>query len=121
MPSINKAVIIGHVGFIKELQYTQGGSPTINFSVATRRNENTTDWHQITAYRNTAENAAKYIDKGDLVYVEGQITYDVGKDGKKYTNIIAFSVWNLSSKGQRRNEPASQRNEKSPDEDLIPF
>ena len=57
--SINKVILIGHVGKDPEIRYTQGGAPVANFSLATNETwsgqtgekQERTDWHKIVAWR----------------------------------------------------------------------
>jgi single-strand DNA-binding protein len=81
--SYNKICIIGNLGRDPELRYTQQNVPVCTFSVATsekRRDKNgesesgeTTTWFRVTAWRNQAEAASKYLKKGSQVYVEGRL------------------------------------------------
>lgn len=79
MSSLNKVMIIGRLGRDPELRYTQSGMAVANFNVATDesyvdKNGNKvdrTEWHRVVVYQKTAENCAKYLSKGSLVYVEG--------------------------------------------------
>lgn len=52
-----------------------------------------TEWHSIVLWRSLAELAAKYLQKGSLVYVEGKLktrSYDDRDGTKRYvTEIIA--------------------------------
>ncbi len=78
---LNRVMIIGRLGQDPELRYSQAGAPFCNFSVATDesytdRDGNRverTEWHRITVFQRSAENCAKYLGKGSLVYVEGSI------------------------------------------------
>lgn len=60
-----------------------------------------TSWHRIVVFGKQAENCEQYLDKGQQVFIEGEIDYQEydDKDGnKKYaTNIIAENVQFLSS------------------------
>lgn len=78
---LNKAMIIGRLGRDPELRYTQEGKPVCSMSAATdesytdRNGEKVerTEWHRIVVYGKTAENCARYLAKGSLVYVEGAL------------------------------------------------
>lgn len=101
---INKVLLIGRTPAKPSLKEGKTGTKYCSFSVATNSGygENKkTDWHDITAFNNTAEKCAQYIEKGTLVLVEGRISYDkYEKDGKtvKTTKIIADYVTFLSGK-----------------------
>ncbi len=64
--------ILGNVGNVQDLRYTQGGVAVISFSVAVNRKwdggEETT-WWKVAAWRHTAEIVAEYVKKGDKIMV----------------------------------------------------
>jgi len=81
--SINKLILVGHVGRDPEVQATSNGHKVANFSLATNRRiprdngfEERTEWHRLTVWNRLAELAEQYIRKGDRLYVEGRIQYD---------------------------------------------
>jgi single-strand DNA-binding protein len=108
--SVNKAILIGHLGRDAETKFTPGGTAVTKFSVATSRRwkdkqsgewKEETDWTNITLWQ--AENLANYLTKGKQVYVEGRIhtrSYD-DKDGKKVysTEVVADEVILLGGQG----------------------
>lgn len=109
MPSVNKAIIVGHVGLAPELRKTSSGKSVVSFNVATnekRQGNEATEWHSIVAWEKQAEFAAEHIEKGDMVYVEGRITTRSweSEGQKKYkTEIVGYSVqllWKKSPKPQ---------------------
>ena len=79
--------IIGHLGKDPEVRETQN-SHVGRFSVATTENkknaagewEKETTWHNVKVLGDQAKNAGKYLSKGSLVDIEGEIIYG------KYTN-----------------------------------
>ena len=93
--SLNKVMLIGHLGRDPEMRYTPGGDPVVNFSIATSRtwtdqgtNERreATEWHNIVAWRRLAETCQRYLRKGSLVYIEGRLetrSWDDRETGKK--------------------------------------
>ena len=81
MASVNKAILIGHVGRDPEVTHMQNGDAVAKFSIATtdtwkdksgQRHENTV-WHNIVIFRKLGEIAGEYLKKGSLVYLEGRI------------------------------------------------
>jgi single-strand DNA-binding protein len=81
--SINKLILVGHVGRDPEVQATANGKKVAHFSLATNRRiqresgfEERTEWHRLTVWDRLAELAEEYIRKGDRLYVEGRIQYD---------------------------------------------
>ena len=100
--SLNRVMLIGHVGKDAELKYTPSGNAQAKFSVATNHNtkkgdqwESETTWHNVILWGDSAERLAGHITKGKAVYVEGRIqtrTWDDDK-GKHYmTEVIAQTV-----------------------------
>jgi len=108
--SVNKVILIGHLGRDAETKFTTSGAAKTTFSVATNRRwkdqqtgewKEETDWHNIILWRQ--ENLANYLTKGKQVYVEGRLqtrNYD-DKDGKKVyvTEVVAEDVVLLSGRG----------------------
>lgn len=82
--SINKIVLVGHVGRDPDVQITAAGTKIAHFSLATSRRiprqngviEERTEWHRITCWDRLAEIAEDYIRKGDRLYIEGRMEYD---------------------------------------------
>lgn len=92
---LNKVILIGRLGRDPECRYLPNGDAVCNFSIATSESwkdqsgqkKERTEWHAITLYRKLAEIAAKYLQKGSLVYLEGRIQSRkyTGKDGIERT------------------------------------
>ncbi len=105
--SVNKVILVGHLGKDAETKFTPSGASLTRFSVATSRRwkdqqsgewKEETDWHNVSLWR--SENLAQYLTKGKQVYVEGRLqtrSYE-DKDGqKKYsTEVVADDVILLS-------------------------
>ena len=79
--SVNKVILIGNLGRDPEIRTTAGGTSVGNLRIATTerrkdRDGNWTDhteWHSVTVFGKTAENAGRFLKKGRQVYVEGRI------------------------------------------------
>ncbi|CAN5920759.1 single-stranded DNA-binding protein [soil metagenome] len=93
MRGLNKATLIGNLGKDPEIQTLEGNITVAKFSLATTENykddmgqrHSVTDWHSVVLWRGLAELAAKYLQKGSLIYLEGKIktrSY-VDKEGNK--------------------------------------
>jgi|TARA_Y100000814_G_scaffold291301_1_gene267444 single-strand DNA-binding protein len=93
--SINRVMLVGHLGGDPESRYTQSGTAVANFNVATnesRKNaegsyQDHTEWHRCVLFGKPAETAAQYLKKGQLVYIEGRLRTRSweDKDGNKRT------------------------------------
>tara|TARA_B100000029_G_C17084002_1_gene781639 strand:- start:121 stop:453 length:333 start_codon:yes stop_codon:yes gene_type:complete len=75
--SINKVILVGHVGNDPDVRFTQNGRLVASFSLATheikKEASEHTEWHNIVAWAKTGEFVEQYIKKGQLVCVEGAI------------------------------------------------
>jgi single-strand DNA-binding protein len=117
--SVNKVILVGHVGKDPEVRYLDKDVAVANFSLATTEKGYTaqngtqvperTEWHNIVAWRGLAKLAENYIRKGREIYVEGKIqTRSWEKDGiKRYTTEIYADVINLLGKKPESTEPIS--------------
>jgi len=79
--SVNKLILVGHVGRDPEVHETKTGKRVAHFSLATNRyrpegEEERTDWHRLTLWGKLAQFAEDYVKVGDRVYVEGRVEYD---------------------------------------------
>ncbi len=145
--SVNKVLLIGHLGSNPEIRHTGGGAAVANFSIATSESWNDkntgqrqerTEWHRIVVWGKLAELCNQYLAKGRQCYVEGRLQtrqWDDKDGNKRYTTeIVATTVRFLGSNqgqqaGATANEsygdmPAAQEprmEEPSFSEDEIPF
>ena len=79
--SINRVILVGHVGQDPDIKYTTSGHAVATFSLATnevsidieKNKIEHTEWHNIVAWNKRAEFSKEYINKGQLIYVEGRI------------------------------------------------
>jgi len=97
--SVNKAILIGHLGKDPEVRYMPSGEAVANVTLATSETwkdkngekQEKTEWHNIVFYKRLAEIAGEYLKKGSQIYVEGRITTEKwqDKEGKdRYTTKI---------------------------------
>lgn len=80
---LNKWTGIGRISTEIELKYTNSGAPVCNFQVACSNGggKNKTQFVPCVAWNKTAENIAKYMKKGKLVYIEAVFTLSKNKKG----------------------------------------
>jgi single-strand DNA-binding protein len=79
--SVNKVILVGHLGKDPEVRYMTNGEAVANVSLATSENwkdkdgqkKEKTEWHHLIFYRRLAEIAGEYLKKGAQIYVEGKI------------------------------------------------
>lgn len=105
---INKVLLIGNLGREPELRHTQSGTAVASFSIATSENwtdnegnkQESTEWHNIIAWKRLAELCSEYLKKGSRVYVEGKISTrkwkDQDGDNRYTTEIVAREIKFLS-------------------------
>ncbi len=98
--TLNKVMLIGHLGDDVKIHYFEGGNCIGRFPLATNEvyiNKQTnekitsTEWHNLVVRNKAAEICEKYLSKGDKIYVEGRIKSRQwqGEDGStKYTTEI---------------------------------
>jgi single-strand DNA-binding protein len=80
--TLNKVLLIGHLGDDVKMHYFEGGNCIGRFPLATNEvyiNKSTneritsTEWHNIVVRNKVAEIFEKHISKGDKIYIEGRI------------------------------------------------
>ncbi len=119
MGSVNRMIVIGHLGGDPELKQLESGKSVANFSVATTDRwtdqqgvrQERTEWHRVVVWGKGAELCAKYLTKGRLVYVEGRVQTRkwVDKEGRERvtTEVVAEDITFLDagkSAGRTRGE-----------------
>ena len=109
--SVNKVILIGHLGQDAQTNYTASQVPVTKFSVATNRrwkDQQSGEWKEETNWTNVVlwrgESVAPYLTKGKQVYVEGRIqtrSYEDKEGQKRYaTEVIAEDVILLGGRGE---------------------
>jgi single-strand DNA-binding protein len=100
---LNKAMIYGNLTRDPELKALPNGMNVCSMSLATNRvykdrdgnKQENTDYHNVVVFGVQAENSAKYLTKGNGVYIEGRLqTRSWEKDGQKQyrTEVVADRV-----------------------------
>ncbi len=78
---LNRATLVGQLGRTPEMRYTPGGKPVTSFSIVTRytwassdgMQHRDTDWFNVVAWGELAEECKRSLKKGQFVYVEGRM------------------------------------------------
>ena len=101
--SLNKVMLIGHLGEDVKMHYFDGGNSVGRFSLATNEvyvskstgeKIESTEWHNIVLRNKAAEICEKYLSKGDKIYIEGKIKsrqYQTEDGTTKYTTEIVVT------------------------------
>lgn len=100
MASVNKVILVGHLGRDPEVRFTNSGMAVANVSLATSRawkdkqsgeRQEETEWHRLVFMDRLAEVAQQYLKRGALCYVEGRLKTNkwTDKEGtERYTTEI---------------------------------
>lgn len=95
----NKVSLIGRLGAQPELVTLEGGKVLARFSLATNESykdkkgewQTTTQWHNLTAWGNTATLVGRLLSKGQEVVVEGRLVhknYETKSGEKRYATEV---------------------------------
>ncbi len=115
--SVNKVILVGNVGKDPEVRHLESGASVAAFPLATTERykdkngslQDQTEWHNIICWRNLADLAEKYINKGSQLYIEGKIRTRSWTDqtgAKRYTTEIVADTIRLL--GKREGSPATE-------------
>tara|TARA_B100001564_G_scaffold912_1_gene841 strand:+ start:1487 stop:1912 length:426 start_codon:yes stop_codon:yes gene_type:complete len=138
--TINKVILIGHLGDDVKMHYFDGGGCVGRFPLATNESYTNkssgekviqTEWHNVIVRNKAAEICEKYIKKGDKIYIEGKLKtrkwQDSDQKDRFSTEIIVNEFTFLSGKiiekdqqeeSSNFNNETKQNDEK---EDDLPF
>lgn len=106
--SVNKVILVGHLGADPEIRYTPSGQAVATLRVATNewigqgdQRKETTEWHRVVVWAKQAERCSQYLKKGRQVYIEGRLRTRSWEDreGTRHysTEIVANVVQFLGS------------------------
>jgi single-strand DNA-binding protein len=108
--SVNKVILLGHLGKDAETKFTPSGVSRSTFTIATNRRwkdqqsgewKEETDWHNVVLWR--SENVANYLLKGKQIYLEGRLQSRSweDKDGQKryITEVVCDDLILLGGRG----------------------
>src|SRR6476660_1680238 len=114
---LNKVMLLGNLGADPELKMTQGGQSVLKLRLATtetyldknQTRQERTEWHSVTMWGKRGEALAKFLTKGERIFVEGSLrTSSYEKNGeKRYSTEINAS--NIILGGRGRGEGAGDR------------
>jgi len=136
--TLNKVMLIGHLGDDVKMHYFDGGGAIGRFPLATNESYvnktsgervTNTEWHNIVVRNKAAEVCEKYLSKGDKIYCEGRLkTRQWEQDGqKKYsTEIHVVDMTFLTTKKETVKQEAPTEKTEAPtnqveENDDLPF
>ena len=114
--SVNKVILVGHIGNKPEGRYTPSGTSTASFSLATNESwidsenekKERTEWHNIIAWNKLADFVTDYLQKGQLIYIEGRLQSRTYKDKediqRRITEVISTVITPLEWKTNDKKE-----------------
>jgi len=110
--SVNKVILIGHLGADPETRVMPSGMTVANLRLATSENwkdkqsgetQERTEWHNVALFGRLGEVAAEYLRKGSQVYIEGRLRTRKWQDKEgrdRYTTeIIGNDMQMLGGRG----------------------
>ncbi|MBJ6368006.1 single-stranded DNA-binding protein [Snuella sedimenti] len=125
--TLNKVMLIGHLGDEVKMHYFEGGGCIGRFPLATNEtymskqtNERitNTEWHNIVVRNKGAEICEKYLSKGDKVYIEGRLKtrkwQDENGNDRYATEIQCTDFTFLSTKKESENNASVAQATQSP-------
>lgn len=113
---LNHVALIGHVSMAPEQKKLESGATVTRLHVATNHawkdktsgeQKEKVNFHTIIAWNKLGERLARYVKKGERLYVEGRIDYRTftGKDGlPKYVTDIVAERTIMLGKGRKASE-----------------
>lgn len=134
MASVNKVILVGHMGQEPETRYLPDGTPTVRLSLATTdtwknrasgEKQERTEWHRIVMFGKLAEIAAEYTHKGSQLYIEGRLRTQKWTDKQNIerytTEIVAEKLQLLGKKEGGNGNNAAPNPDHGFDDPDIPF
>ena len=136
MADINTIMLCGRLGADPELRQTNNGKAVATFNLATGRKvraasgdwDEVTEWHKVVCWETLAEQAGKRLNKGDKVFVSGELRYGnwTDKEGqKRVSSEVVARRWDLVVKKLSTSSSADQPLTSSPDSSVadaeVPF
>ncbi len=111
MASLNRVQLIGRLGKEPETKKTPNDRIVCTFTLAVDRRwknkagevKKETDWFNIEAWGKMAEFCDKYVHKGELVFLEGQIRpqkYESNGETRTFTKIILDNLQLFEWRGE---------------------
>lgn len=139
--SVNKIILMGHLGKDPELKEFSNGGKIATFSIATSERAyitkdgqsipERTQWHNIQVNGKMADVAKQYLKKGSKIYLEGIVRYRKYTDSNNieryitevFTNIIQMLDSKNNNATPQQSQHPTQNNENpfSDDDSDLPF
>lgn len=124
--TLNKVMLIGHLGDEVKMHYFDGGNCIGRFQLATNEvyiNKTTnekitsTEWHNLVVRNKAAELCEKYLSKGDKIYIEGRLKsrqWQAEDGSTKHTTEIQVTEFTFLSTKKDHDGTKQVQNSESP-------
>tara|TARA_X000001036_G_scaffold77526_1_gene69139 strand:- start:53 stop:469 length:417 start_codon:yes stop_codon:yes gene_type:complete len=134
--SVNKVVLVGHLGGDPESRFTPSGAAVANFTLATNESwrdasgeiQDKTEWHRCVMWGKSAELAGDLLKKGQLIYTEGKLQTRKWEDNngvQKYTTEVVCELFTMLGRKMdntgSQSQSTSQENKAEEIDDDLPF
>ena len=122
---MNRIMLIGNLTKDPDFRETNNEIAYCKLWLAVSRklSRDETDYFNVTCWRNTAQNCAKYLQKGSKVYVSGEVqtkSYTTSSgERKNYIDIIADDIEFLTT--SKKSESFGQMQQVDVAEENLPF
>ena len=124
MRGVNRVTIIGNLGQVPDVRHTRSGKSVTNMSVAVNEQwtkdgekQERVEWVRCVLWEGLADIAAKYLGKGDAVYLEGKMQTREWEDrdgGKRKTTEVVVSNLVMLGRGSNGQVEQSERPDDPP-------
>lgn len=109
--TLNSVSLVGRLGSEPDVKYFESGTIKADFSIASNRTKQITDWYSIGLWGKTAEVAANYVRKGSQVGINGSLVCEwwVDRNGGGERSKFAIKGDKLTLLGSKRDEESDSR------------
>lgn len=108
---MQRFMMIGRVGTSMELRVTNSNKKVVEFSMADTKKakdgQDITTWINVVAWENKADTLAKYVNKGDMLYIEGELRnqkYTTKEGIERYKTFILLDNFQLLPNARKEQE-----------------
>jgi len=120
MASVNKVILVGHLGKDPETRFAPSGDAICNITLATSEQwkdkatgekREATEWHKVVFFGKLAEICGQYLKKGRQIYIEGSLRTRkwTDKDGQeRYTTEIKADEMKMLGTAESGGEPSAR-------------
>ena len=130
MSGVNKAILVGNVGGTPDVRTLENGTKVANFSFATNKTYKKdgekvtkTEWHRIVCFGKNAETVEVFVNKGNQLYIEGEIRtreWDDKDGNKRYTTEVVIDHFQMLG-GKKEAEDIEEVTTTKAEQSDLPF